>query len=109
MALIRSTTRYKHTGQVLANMAAMGSDKFASERLPGGKVVGKFDMSKVNTRGGSLALGHPFGATGTHRMRVGKRALVRVHACFCCTFRAGCECYFLCFVLSFSILTCYRT
>jgi hypothetical protein len=59
---------------VLANMAAMGSDKFASERLPGGKVVGKFDMSKVNTRGGSLALGHPFGATGTHRMRVGKSA-----------------------------------
>jgi acetyl-CoA acyltransferase len=58
--------RYKHAGQVLANMAAMGSDKFASERLPGGKVVGKFDMSKVNTRGGSLALGHPFGATGTY-------------------------------------------
>jgi hypothetical protein len=62
-------------------MAAMGSDKFASERLPGGKVVGKFDMSKVNTRGGSLALGHPFGATGTCKRR---------QACAC-----ACTCVFL--------------
>lgn len=52
-------------GQVLANMVAMGSEKFAAERLPGGKIIGKFDMGNVNTRGGSLALGHPFGATGT--------------------------------------------
>lgn len=52
------------TGQVLANMAAMGSEKFCADRLPGGKVVGNFDFSKVNTRGGSLSLGHPFGATG---------------------------------------------
>lgn len=51
-------------GQVLANMTAMGSEAFAKERLPGGKVIGKFDMDKVNTQGGSLALGHPFGATG---------------------------------------------
>ena len=51
-------------GQVLANMTAMASDKFCSERLPGGKTVGVFDMAKVNTRGGSLSLGHPFGATG---------------------------------------------
>uniref|UniRef100_A0A7S3M7M8 acetyl-CoA C-acyltransferase n=1 Tax=Spumella elongata TaxID=89044 RepID=A0A7S3M7M8_9STRA len=51
-------------GQVLANMAAMGSEKFCADRLPGGKVVGNFDFSKVNTRGGSLSLGHPFGATG---------------------------------------------
>lgn len=47
-------------------MVAMGSEKFAAERLPGGKPVGKFDMANVNTRGGSLALGHPFGATGIH-------------------------------------------
>ena len=55
---------YLFTGQVLANMVAMGSEKFAADRLPGGKPVGKFDMANVNTRGGSLALGHPFGATG---------------------------------------------
>ncbi len=55
-----------YTGQVLANMAAMGSEKFCADRLPGGKVVGNFDFAKVNTRGGSLSLGHPFGATGEY-------------------------------------------
>lgn len=49
-------------GQVLANMAALSSDKFAQERLKGySKAVGTFDMDKVNTQGGSLSLGHPFG------------------------------------------------
>jgi len=26
--------------------------------------LGKVDLEKLNTRGGSLSLGHPFGATG---------------------------------------------
>lgn len=51
-------------GQVLANMAALDSEKFAAERFPGGKKVGRFDMDKTNVLGGSLAIGHPFGATG---------------------------------------------
>jgi acetyl-CoA acyltransferase len=53
-------------GQVLSNIVAMQSDKFCSERLPGsgGKALGTFDLDKMNTLGGSLALGHPFGATG---------------------------------------------
>lgn len=51
-------------GQVLANMTALASDKFAQDRLGRTAAVGKFDMDRVNTRGGSLALGHPFGATG---------------------------------------------
>jgi acetyl-CoA acyltransferase len=51
-------------GQVLSNLAAMDSDKFAAERFPGGKKVGRFDMSLTNVLGGSLAIGHPFGATG---------------------------------------------
>lgn len=53
-------------GQVLSNITAMESEKFCSERLPGntGKALGKFDFDKMNTLGGSLALGHPFGATG---------------------------------------------
>jgi len=50
-------------GQVLANITAMGSEKFAEERGLGG-IVGKVDFSKMNTLGGSLSLGHPFGATG---------------------------------------------
>lgn len=52
-------------GQVLANCTAMASQKFAEERgLPGNKPVGEVDFSKTNLLGGSLSLGHPFGATG---------------------------------------------
>lgn len=51
-------------GQVLANIAAMSSDKFAKERFASGRAVGAFDTDKMNVLGGSLALGHPFGATG---------------------------------------------
>jgi acetyl-CoA acyltransferase len=51
-------------GQVLSNVAAMGSERFAQDHLPGGKMVGKIDWDRTNTLGGSLSLGHPFGATG---------------------------------------------
>lgn len=51
-------------GQVLSNMAALDSDKFAKDRFPGGQKVGRFNMDITNVLGGSLALGHPFGATG---------------------------------------------
>lgn len=51
-------------GQVLANMTAMASEKFAASNLPGGSPVGQMDHSIVNTLGGSLSIGHPFGATG---------------------------------------------
>jgi acetyl-CoA acetyltransferase len=51
-------------GQVLANLRAMASDKFAKESLGRSDPVGEVDMSKLNTLGGSLSIGHPFGATG---------------------------------------------
>ena len=51
-------------GQVLSNLTAMASSKFAQDRLPGGKPVGDMNMDVMNTLGGSLSLGHPFGATG---------------------------------------------
>uniref|UniRef100_A0A7S1TQ53 acetyl-CoA C-acyltransferase n=1 Tax=Phaeomonas parva TaxID=124430 RepID=A0A7S1TQ53_9STRA len=51
-------------GQVLSNFTAMGSDKFGQEELGRSGKVGDINMDKVNTRGGSLSLGHPFGATG---------------------------------------------
>ena len=50
-------------GQVLSNLAAMDSQKFADKSF-NGKKVGKIDMDKMNLKGGSLSLGHPFGATG---------------------------------------------
>jgi acetyl-CoA acyltransferase len=42
-------------GQVLATVRAIESEQFQ---------IGKVDMNKVNPNGGSIAIGHPFGATG---------------------------------------------
>ena len=62
-------------GQVLANMAAMDSDYFA-EKYSKTKKAGRPDINKLNTWGGSLALGHPFGATG---IRLVTTAANRLH------------------------------
>jgi acetyl-CoA acyltransferase len=51
-------------GQVLANLAAMESDDFARTHLGRETAVGTVDRAKLNVNGGSIALGHPFGATG---------------------------------------------
>ncbi len=51
-------------GQILANLKALSSDEFAKENLGREKAVGKVPMEKFNLWGGSLSLGHPFGATG---------------------------------------------
>jgi acetyl-CoA acyltransferase len=50
--------------QVLAILKMLGSDAFAKARLGRDKAVGKVDPAKLNIYGGSVALGHPFGATG---------------------------------------------
>ena len=41
----------------------------------GGKKVGEVDMSKLNTKGGSLAVGHPFGATGSRLVTTAAKRL----------------------------------
>jgi len=51
-------------GQILANLKAMGSDKFCQEHMGLKEKVGEVDMDKFNKWGGSLSIGHPFGATG---------------------------------------------
>merc|ERR1712027_43085 len=50
-------------GQILANVAAMDSD-FAQDVMGRKEKVGTIDMDKFNLWGGSLSIGHPFGATG---------------------------------------------
>lgn len=57
-------------------MTALASDKFAKER-GFGNAVGKIDMSKTNLCGGSLALGHPFGATGSRLVTTASNRLQR--------------------------------
>eukprot|EP01033_Poteriospumella_lacustris_P006770 gene6770-4884_t len=63
-------------GQVLANLNAMESETFARERW-GGKAIGRFDSSIMNTLGGSLSLGHPFGATGARLVTTASNRLQR--------------------------------
>ncbi|XP_035279342.1 trifunctional enzyme subunit beta, mitochondrial [Anguilla anguilla] len=51
-------------GQIMANLKAMDSDWFAQTYMGKKSKVGTPPMEKFNTWGGSLSLGHPFGATG---------------------------------------------
>jgi acetyl-CoA acyltransferase len=62
-------------GQVLSNLIAMNSEKFAEKNFENKKKVGKIPIEKINTRGGSLAIGHPFGATGVRIMTTAARRL----------------------------------
>lgn len=50
--------------QVLCVLEALSSSTFARERLGRDEAVGTIAPESINRHGGSLALGHPFGATG---------------------------------------------
>jgi len=50
--------------QVASNLKALASKKFAQERMGRGEPVGEIDPDKLNVNGGSIAIGHPFAATG---------------------------------------------
>jgi acetyl-CoA acyltransferase len=50
--------------QVLSNLQAMDSDTFAREKLGRDRKTGIIDEDRINVMGGSIAIGHPFGATG---------------------------------------------
>ncbi|KAK2855977.1 hypothetical protein Q5P01_004712 [Channa striata] len=51
-------------GQIMANLKAMESDWFAQTYMGRKSKIGAPPMEKFNLWGGSLSLGHPFGATG---------------------------------------------
>jgi acetyl-CoA acetyltransferase family protein len=50
--------------QVLSCLDAMASETFCKERMGFDKAFGRIPFEKLNIDGGSLAYGHPFGATG---------------------------------------------
>ncbi|HNY66273.1 MAG TPA: acetyl-CoA C-acyltransferase [Deltaproteobacteria bacterium] len=50
--------------QIIGNIRCLASDTFCRERLGRDRAVGEIDIDKLNVYGGSLSLGHPFGATG---------------------------------------------
>jgi acetyl-CoA acyltransferase len=50
--------------QVASNIQALESEAWAREKLSRAAAVGMVDRERLNVTGGSIALGHPFGATG---------------------------------------------
>ena len=71
--------------QVLCTLKAWESDSFCRERLGLPGALGAIDRAKLNVVGSSLALGHPFAATGARipatlakllAQRGGRRGLV---------------------------------
>ena len=61
--------------QVLSNLAYLKSDMFAKERLGLDKAIGEIPLEKINIWGGSLSLGHPFGATGARLLYTAAKRL----------------------------------
>jgi acetyl-CoA C-acetyltransferase len=76
--------------QVLCNVAALESEDFLREKVRIDARLGKFPWERFNPHGGSVAIGHPFGATGARilsqavkelaGMGPGKRAIVSICA-----------------------------
>ena len=52
-------------GQVLCTLKAWADPVFCRDKLGLPAALGAIDRSKLNVKGGSLAIGHPFAATGT--------------------------------------------
>ena len=50
--------------QTLATLKAWESETFCRERLGRNTPLGSIDRAKLNIKGGSIAIGHPFAATG---------------------------------------------
>ncbi len=50
--------------QIVSNMKAFASAKFAREELGRSAAMGQIDLDRFNVTGGSISIGHPFGATG---------------------------------------------
>jgi acetyl-CoA C-acetyltransferase len=76
--------------QVLCNVAALESEEFLRDKVKVTAPLGKFPWAKLNPNGGSVSIGHPFGATGARilsqavkelaAMGPGKRAIVSICA-----------------------------
>ncbi|MBK6980153.1 MAG: hypothetical protein IPH30_00490 [Betaproteobacteria bacterium] len=76
--------------QVLCNVAAIEDEAFVREKAGVSATLGKFPWDRLNPNGGSVAIGHPFGATGARilsqavkelaAMGPGKRAVVSICA-----------------------------
>ena len=66
--------------QVLSVTKALASDGFCQERLGMDGAAGEIDEAKLNVHGGSIAVGHPFGATGARMVTTMANELTRTDA-----------------------------
>jgi acetyl-CoA C-acetyltransferase len=78
------------SAQVLCNVTALEDVAFVREKVGVHAPLGKFPWDRFNPNGGSVAIGHPFGATGARilsqavkelaAMGPGKRAIISICA-----------------------------
>ena len=61
--------------QVLCTLKAWESDKYCRERLGRKQAMGSIDPDKLNVNGSSLAVGHPFAATGARILATASKML----------------------------------
>jgi acetyl-CoA acyltransferase len=66
--------------QVASNVQALESETWAREKLGRSAPVGKVDRDRLNVCGGSIALGHPFGATGARITTTLSNEMARRHS-----------------------------
>lgn len=62
--------------QVLCNIAALENDAFLRAKVGVNHALGKFPWERLNPNGGSVAIGHPFGATGARILSQATKTLV---------------------------------
>ena len=65
------------SAQMLSVMQAFASDDFAQKHLDRKKAIGEIPDEKLNLYGGSISLGHPFGATGARQLLTMANELAR--------------------------------
>lgn len=65
------------SAQMLSNLQAFASKSWAEKHLGRSEAIGEVDMEKLNIYGGSISLGHPFGATGARQLLTMARELDR--------------------------------
>ena len=74
-------------GQVLCTLKAWADPTYCRDKLRLAGPLGAIDRTKLNVKGGSLAIGHPFAATGARIVatlakildeKQGKRGLISV-------------------------------
>lgn len=71
-------------GQVLANLKAMDSDYFCKNHMNRSGKFGEVPIDKLNNWGGSLSIGHPFGATGIRLIAHSANRLIHENQQFAC-------------------------